>query len=79
MASTLSTAVVSRSSGGGDYASIDQAVSTSESLPVAKKVSDDAHSGSVDKQGEIQGVVIATGANTFSVAQPNSKRNVTRA
>jgi cation transport ATPase len=62
VASTLSTAVVSRSSGGGDYASIDQAALTGESLPVAKKVSDDAYSGSVVKQCEMQGVV---SANTF--------------
>jgi H+-transporting ATPase len=50
---------------GGDYASIDQAALTGESLPVAKKVGDEAYSGSVVKQGEMQGVVIATGANTF--------------
>jgi H+-transporting ATPase len=50
---------------GGDYASIDQAALTGESLPVAKKVGDEASSGSVVKQGEMQGVVIATGANTF--------------
>ena len=50
---------------GGDYASIDQAALTGESLPAAKKVGDEAYSGSVVKQGEMQGVVIATGANTF--------------
>src|SRR6516164_6670746 len=50
---------------GGDYASIDQAALTGESLPVAKKVGDEAYSGSVVKQGEMQGVVIATGAHTF--------------
>src|SRR5215471_17102717 len=50
---------------GGDYASIDQAALTGESLPVAKKVGDEAYSGSVVKQGEMEGVVIATGANTF--------------
>lgn len=49
----------------GDYASIDQAALTGESLPAAKKVGDEAYSGSVVKQGEMEGVVIATGANTF--------------
>lgn len=50
---------------GGDYASIDQAALTGESLPVAKKIGDAAYSGSVVKQGEMEAVVIATGADTF--------------
>jgi H+-transporting ATPase len=50
---------------GGSFASIDQAALTGESLPATKKVGDEAYSGSVVKEGEMQGVVIATGADTF--------------
>jgi magnesium-transporting ATPase (P-type) len=50
---------------GGDHAAIDQAALTGESLPVEKTVGDEACSGSVVKQGEMRGVVIATGADTF--------------
>ena len=49
----------------GAYLSVDQAALTGESLPVDKKVGDEAYSGSVAKQGEMDGVVTATGMNTY--------------
>lgn len=45
--------------------SIDQAALTGESLPQSKKQGDQCFSGSTCKQGEAEGVVIATGPNTF--------------
>ncbi len=50
---------------GGSYLSIDQAALTGESLPVGKAVGDVAYSGSIAKQGDMQGVVTAIGNNTF--------------
>ena len=49
----------------GKYLSCDQASLTGESLPVAKKVGDEAYSGSIAKQGAMTGVVTATRNKTF--------------
>ena len=50
---------------GGSYLSVDQAALTGESLPVGKEVGDVAYSGSIAKQGDMQGLVTAIGNNTF--------------
>ena len=49
----------------GDYLSVDQSALTGELLPVDKKVGDAAYSGSIAKQGEMTGLVTATGMNTY--------------
>ena len=49
----------------GAYLSVDQSALTGESLPVDKKPGDEAYSGSIAKQGEMTGLVTATGMNTY--------------
>lgn len=49
----------------GDYISVDESALTGESLPVDKKPGDAAYSGSVVRQGEMRGIVTATGMETF--------------
>jgi len=49
----------------GDYLSVDQSALTGESLPVNKEKGDIAYSGSIGKQGEMVGIVTATGNDTY--------------
>lgn len=49
----------------GDPVEVDQSALTGESLPVARKPGEAVFSGSIIRQGEIDALVYATGANTY--------------
>jgi len=49
----------------GDAIQVDQSALTGESLPVTHNTNDLVYSGSIVKQGEIDGVITATGTNTY--------------
>ena len=49
----------------GDYLEVDQSALTGESLPVERHVNDIVYSGSVAGKGEMNGVVVATGMQTY--------------
>jgi H+-transporting ATPase len=49
----------------GDPVEVDQSALTGESLPVEHKTGDVVYSGSILRQGEIDALIFATGANTY--------------